>query len=493
MKILDVLTSPWAIAPEKLAEIKSIYRAHFAGEKIDWKNIEAKLGISSKRAKDAPLYRLQNGVAIIDVEGVLTKKLSFFSFLFGGTTTPEIAAALEAALADDATGSILLSIDSPGGTVDGTQELAEKIYAARGKKPIVAYSDGQVTSAAYWIASAADKVYLSGGTVVAGSIGVVATHVDYSKMDEMHGVKVTEITAGKYKRIYSENAPLSPEGRQTLQDEVDYLYSVFVNDVARNRGVFVEDALTMADGKIFFGQQAVDAGLADGIITMEGLINKMAGGAPGMYAINHQAKEDTDVDLKTLKEKYPELYKAAVDEGRAEAKSEAEVLVASAQEGHAQEKAALTAQVAAAEKSGAEKERARIKEIQTLAIPGHEKIIEEAIASGTSVEETAKKLVVAEKALKETKLAALAEDGKSLKIPATDGKAIEDEEAKRQAAEAKQKAQAKADDETIPVEERAKAQWDADENIRKEFAFGGYAAFLAFKKNEKNVRIKGQE
>lgn len=492
MKILDVLTAPWAIAPEKMEEIKAVYRAHFAGEKVDWRGIEAKAGIAPKRAKDAPLYEIRNGAAIIDVEGVLTKGFSFFSFLFGGTSMRDVSRAFAAALDDEAAEAIVLNIDSPGGTVDGTQELAGEIFAARGKKPIIAYSDGQVTSAAYWIASAADELYLSGDTVVAGSIGVVATHVDYSRANEMSGVKVTEITAGKFKRIASNEAPLSVEGRQSMQEIVDYLYSVFVEAVAKNRGVFVEDALAMADGKLFFGAQAVEIGLADGIITMEGLINKMSGGAPaGKSKIN--AREESFVDKKTLQDKYPDLYQSVVDEGRAQAGSEGAAKMSAVEAAHAQAIKDAQAKTEEAVTGALTAERERVKKIQSLAIPGHEKLIEEAITSGASVEDTAIKIVSAEKAVKDDKLAALEKDAAKIKVAATDGKAIEDEESKRLAEEAKKKAQGKTDDETIPVEERAKAQWDADENIRREFAFGGYAAFLAFKKNEKNVRIKGQE
>lgn len=497
MKILDVLTSPWAIAPEKLAEIKSVYRAHFAGEKIDWKNIEAKIGLSSvKRGKDAPLYEILDGVAVIEVMGVLTKGLSFFSFLFGGTSTRDVSVALAAALKDDAVKSIILHIDSPGGTVDGTQELAGEIFAARGKKPIAAYSDGQVTSAAYWIASAAEKVYLSGDTVVAGSIGVVATHVDYSKNEEMHGIKVTEVTAGKYKRIYSQYAPLSPEGRQTLQDEVDYLYSVFVEDVARNRGVFVEDALAMADGKLFFGKQALEISLADGIITMEGLINKMAGGAPDIFAVQNNAKEDTDVDLKTLKEKYPDLYKSVAEEGRAEAQAEAEKAMAEIKTAHEQALKDAQAQVGADAEARVREERERIKKIRALAVFGHEEIIEAAIEDGASVEDTTLKIAAAEKTVQQGKLNALKKDANEIKVQVTDGAGADEARAAEEVKKVAQQKGQKADLAGLTDEEITAAcqkEWDASEEVRREFRLGGFKAYVAFRKNEKNIRIRGEE
>ena len=185
------------------------------------------------------------------------------------------------ALNDPQVKAICFYIDSPGGTVDGTQELANLIYENRGSKPIIGYSDGMVCSAAYWIFSAMDQRFISGDTVQVGSIGVVSTHVDISKLEDQIGIKTTEITAGKFKRIASMHSPLSDDGRATIQDQVDHLYSVFVGDVARNLGVGVDQVLAdMADGKTFFGKQAIAAGMVDGVSTMDRLINT-PGGGPG--------------------------------------------------------------------------------------------------------------------------------------------------------------------------------------------------------------------
>lgn len=276
MKLLDIMTSPWMIAPEKLAEIRAIYQAHIRGEKIDIKAIEAQLAIAigEQQNKDLYQYDIQNGVAIIPVKGVVSKRSSLFSFFFARALTTDIAIMFKAALTDDEVESILLDIDSPGGTVDGTQELAELIYSSRGQKPIIAYTDGMMASAAYYIGAAADKIYISGDMPDIGSIGVAMVHLDYSKSDEQYGYKETDIYAGKYKRITSGNKPLSEEGKAYLQDQVDYVYSIFVNDVAKYRGRSVEDVLeNMADGRIFIGRQALDAGLVDGVETFDQLLN----------------------------------------------------------------------------------------------------------------------------------------------------------------------------------------------------------------------------
>lgn len=286
MKIIDVLTSPWAIVPAKLFEIQEIYRTHLRGDKIDIEAIEAKTGAPLKNETKA--YQVINDTAVIPIQGVIAKKMNMFARISGGVSTQLVGNDIKDALADDSIKSILLDIDSPGGTVDGTQELADIVFAGREKKPIVAYSDGMIASAAYWIGSAADKIYISGDTIDIGSIGVVASHVDYSGYEKQIGVKTTEIYAGKYKRIDSYYKPLTKEGKQYIQDQVDYLYSIFVDQIAKHKGVSSDTVLkNMADGKIFIGKQAVTAGLVDGVSTFDRLINNVL---PVMQAERADAK-----------------------------------------------------------------------------------------------------------------------------------------------------------------------------------------------------------
>jgi len=264
MKVIDVLTSPWAILPEKLYEIQEVYSTHLRGDKVNPDAFTALAGpVPTEQDKDN--YQILNGIAVIPITGIIAKRMNLFTQISGGVSTQLIGRDITDALAAPDVRGIILDIDSPGGTVDGTQELAQLILQGREIKPIVAYSDGMMASAAYWIGSAAHKVYISGDTVHIGSIGVVATHVDYSAYDKKRGLKRTEIYAGRYKRIASQTKPLSKEGKQSIQDQVDYLYSIFIDSVAQNRGVGAQTVLNnMADGKIFIGQQAIQAGLVDG-------------------------------------------------------------------------------------------------------------------------------------------------------------------------------------------------------------------------------------
>ena len=395
MKILDILTSPWSICPEKMAEIRNIYQAHMRGPKIDWKEMETRVGLAlaGDINPDEP-YQIMNGIAVIPVKGVLTKGLSFFSFIFGGSSMKQIGIAFQAALDDPLVKSILLDVDSPGGTVDGTEELAQAIFEARGQKPIIAYTDGMMASGAYWIASAADEIFISGDTVMVGSIGVVATHIDQSKADEAMGEKWTEITGGRYKRLASGHRPLTDEGAAYLQEQVDYLYAHFVDTVAQNLGVDQETALAMADGKIFIGKQAIEAGLVDGFEAFSDLINSAEVSAGQQFSAKGE-----NMNLEEFKTKHPDIYALAVAEGKA----------AGTVEGAAEGKAAG---IDEGKVLGAAAERQRIADVRAQLIPGHEALIDQLAADGkTTGPEAAMKVVAAEKTLKAKALAAFKTDG----------------------------------------------------------------------------------
>ena len=177
MKLLDVLTAPWAIEPAKLLEIQAIYATHLRGDKIDIAAVEAKLG--RPLANEQKAYAIQDGVAILPIEGVIAKRANLFSQISGGVSTELVGRDFKSALADPAVHSIILAIDSPGGTVDGTISLADLV--ATSTKPVVTLASGTMASAAYWIGSAASSAYITDATTIVGSIGVVATHTDASK------------------------------------------------------------------------------------------------------------------------------------------------------------------------------------------------------------------------------------------------------------------------------------------------------------------------
>lgn len=384
MKILDILSAPWAIEPTKLLELQSIYATHLRGDKIDIAAVEARLG--RPLVNEARAYDIIDGVAVLPIEGVIAKKMNLFSQISGGTSSQMVANNLRAALTDPAVHSIILAIDSPGGTVDGTQALADAVLAARDVKPVAALADGTMASAAYWIGSAASAVYIADSTTSIGSIGVVTSHKDISAAEAAKGITTTEISAGKYKRIASQYGPLSAEGRQTIQDQLDYTYSLFVSAVATNRGVSTDTVIKdMADGRIFIGQQAIDAGLVDGVSTLDALVAKL----------NADRSKTTS---RTRAGVAPESTASTISKGITMLTAEQ---VASE---HPDIAAAFRAE-------GASAERERIQGIENQLIPGHEALINTLKFDGkSSVGDAAQAVLAAERTCRAKHAKALASD-----------------------------------------------------------------------------------
>jgi signal peptide peptidase SppA len=289
MQCLETLNGLWAILPQQLAPLQQLVLEHWP------ETVEAARG----RQVNAPVSEIRvtpGGTAIIPVKGVTSKNPGLLTQLLGGASTRDITASFRSALSNPAVKSLILLIDSPGGTVDGTEELAETIFQGRGYgKPIVALADGMMASSAYWIGAAADMVFATGETATVGSIGVVARHVDLSKAHEQAGVTVTEMTAGRFKRVASVFAPLGEEGRQYLQNQLDYIYGVFVNAVARYRDLSLEadadGAIPWADGKVFTGSSTIRAGLVDGIATSLQLVTMIEENPAGFLARTKIARQ----------------------------------------------------------------------------------------------------------------------------------------------------------------------------------------------------------
>jgi len=257
---IDIL---WSIRPEALSALDAAMERFRSGA-VD---IEALAAADEDERDD---YRLRDGVAIIPVTGVMRKRATFFG---GAAGTVALAETVTAALEDPDVEALLLDIDSPGGTVSGTEAFSDIIYAARQQKPVVAFGNGQMCSAAYWAGSAADRVIVE-RTADVGSIGVLCLHADWSKFDERMGVKYTVLHAGEFKAVGSDVAPLSDRDRAVIQAELDTIYAIFIDTVARNRGVDAEAVRKdMADGRVFIGRTAVAAGLADAVGNFQDAMN----------------------------------------------------------------------------------------------------------------------------------------------------------------------------------------------------------------------------
>ena len=253
--------TPLLIARSKLEIILAAL-----GDRIAWKPAEAALPTPAPR----PVAAAPPGIALIPVYGTLVRRTLGLEAASGLASYGEIAAMLDAAIADPAIEGILLDVDSPGGEAGGVFELAEEVRAADAVKPVWAIASDAAFSAAYAIASAASRLVVTrtGGV---GSIGVIAMHVDQSVKDTQDGYRYTALIAGARKNDFSPHAQLSGEAATRLQAEVDRLYAMFVAHVAAMRGLD-SAAVRATEAGLYFGEEALAAGLADAVGSFDALV-----------------------------------------------------------------------------------------------------------------------------------------------------------------------------------------------------------------------------
>jgi len=208
-------------------------------------------------------------VAVIPVHGVLVPRGNLFSDVSGMTSLDKLRSQLQAALNSEAVDTILLDVDSPGGSAAGTTEFARDVMKARTKKPVVAVAQYTMASAAYWISAAATEIVASPSAHV-GSIGVFTIHDDLSKALAEVGIKRTYISAGKFKVDGNETEPLSASALEHTQGIVNTVYDRFIADISRGRGVSKDDVKTkFGQGRMMTADDALSAGLIDTVATLE--------------------------------------------------------------------------------------------------------------------------------------------------------------------------------------------------------------------------------
>lgn len=262
-------------------------------------------------------YSVQDGVATIGIYGPLMHRVLASEFPSGGPTTyNDIRTSFDTALADDGVVEIKLDIDSCGGMVAGVFDLAEHVYQSRGVKQITAVVNEQAYSAAYLLASAADKVIVprTGGV---GSIGVILTHVDLSRAEDTAGITVTHIMAGARKADGTPHQPLSTEALGVFQGNVNTTYKLFTETVARYRNMDVQ-AVCDTEAGFFIGKKAVDIGLADEVQAADTELNtnRTNQSATGGTARAELSNGGESMNRTELKEKHPALYTEVFAEGQ---------------------------------------------------------------------------------------------------------------------------------------------------------------------------------
>ena len=256
---------PLAIHRPKLDVILSVL-----GARVGLADLAAPVGYTPAARAPGP----SNGkVAVIPIHGTLVRRTSGIEAESGLASYTGIAAQLDAALASPEIAAILLDIDSPGGESGGVLDLADRIRAASEVKPVWAVANDMAFSAAYALASAATRVFVArtGGV---GSIGVIAMHVDQSVKDAQDGVRYTAVFAGERKNDLNPHEPLSDAAHVVLKTEVDRVYELFVETVARHRGLDA-DAVRATEAGLFFGPDAVATGLADAVGSLDDALTQL--------------------------------------------------------------------------------------------------------------------------------------------------------------------------------------------------------------------------
>lgn len=228
-------------------------------------NMEYLQALGVKLEPAAEGYFKGEGVAILPVTGTLVQRSDWMTDTSGMQSYGRLERMMNAALDDPAVHELLWEFDTPGGEVAGAFDFADRVFAARGRKPMTASVNEFAASAGYLIASAVGSIAVSRTSGV-GSIGVVAAHFDYSKALEKRGVAVTYIYAGDRKIDGNPYEPLSDQAKKDWQSEINDTYALFVETIARNTGLSTAK-IRGTQAAIFTGQKAIDSGLAQRLNT----------------------------------------------------------------------------------------------------------------------------------------------------------------------------------------------------------------------------------
>ncbi|NDV11665.1 S49 family peptidase [Crenobacter caeni] len=230
----------------------------------------------------------QTGVLVVPVYGVLVSRENNVSLCANQTSYESIRSQINAGVNDPRVEAIVLELDSPGGAVTGCFELVADIVAAKALKPIHAIVHFSAFSAAYAIASACTSITLSESAGV-GSVGVIMKHADFSQQLAADGIVVTTFFRGARKNDLAADAPLTDEVVAVVDQRMDGYYGKFVDTVAANRNLSA-DAVRATEAGLFFGQAAIDAGLADTLESQQAAINRIAAGVASKRASGNRTR-----------------------------------------------------------------------------------------------------------------------------------------------------------------------------------------------------------
>lgn len=442
MHVFDwIQNQPWAMWPTCLETLLSRVPRE---ANIPLEALAAKLGQPLAQTYTA---ELRDGVAMIPISSVVMRYANRLSQLLGATALDVFALDFQQAIENPEVKAIILNIDSPGGTVTGVNECADRIYAARGQKPIVAYVSGMAASAAYWLASSSDEIILD-ETASVGSIGVVSLYTDDSEQKAKNGIRQIQMVNSASPRKCLDVT--SDAGKAEIQAFIDRIADVFFQKVARNRNVTTDRVLSQfGQGSLFVGSEAVSQGLADRLGSLEQVITELSkrtsSTSPRGFTmtqppmiLNESALSDHApmATMQSIAEQYPAIAEQLRQEG-------------------------------------AVRERDRIQAVENQLLLGHETLIQTLKFDGkTTGAEAAMQLLAAEKGLRSHQLAQLKADAPSPMAPmlGSDEGSVGDTQ------------------DGAMHEESYAEKWRTHPQLRAEFSH--QAAYVAFMKARQNGQVK---
>jgi signal peptide peptidase SppA len=270
---------PLLLLPDKAEQIAAFLRRKNRGEAIPDAEITEAMA-----ARRSTAVSRQGHTCIIPIQGVISQRVGMIERASGGISTEEVGAQLDKAMRDNKCTNIILSFDSPGGSVMGTPELADKICQYRSSKPIYGFCDPMSASAAYWLMSqCTDITCTPSGSM--GSIGVYVMHADESEALKQEGIAIEFIQAGQFKIEGNGYAPLTDAARAYIQSKVDSYYSMFVSAVARGRRTSEAKVRSgMGQGRMLLAADAKQAGMCDYLGTLGDLLARVGGNAGAVVA-----------------------------------------------------------------------------------------------------------------------------------------------------------------------------------------------------------------
>jgi signal peptide peptidase SppA len=260
--------TPWAIREEKLQQIRQFLARRTSGDVLTADEVRAAMSGRGEPAAIAGKTSQPSAVALINVMGTIAQRLSLMDDISGGVSTEAVGKAIDAAVANGDVGTIVLNIDSPGGSVFGVAELADKIFQAKQTKRVIAVANSEAASAAYWLASQASELVVTPGGWV-GSIGVLMIHYSTAGWEAKEGYETTITRTPAAKAEGAAGEVLSEEARAARQQLVDAIYGKFIDAVARGRGTTAANVkANFGGGRMLLASDALAAGMVNRIATL---------------------------------------------------------------------------------------------------------------------------------------------------------------------------------------------------------------------------------